>query len=474
MLAAQDGPRRVLVAVDRAARRLGLRPGMSVAHAQAALVDLTVVEANPDADAEALRQLGTWALRRYAPLVALDPPDGLFLDVAGATHLHGGEARLLDDLVTLLAQRALSARAAVADTPGAAWAIARFTPREPVVAPGCQASAVAELPVRALRIPRDLATALVQLGIERIGQLAAKPRAPLRLRFGPGVGLRLDQAFGHAPEPLTYLSLPDVPAARLTFAEPISAPETLHKVTERLLTELAAVLERGTLGARRLDLLFTRVDGVTQAVRVATARPTRTVAHLMRLFAERLALVDPGFGIEVAELIAARTEWFDEAQAVLSQGDEATGGEADVAELVDRLTVRLGASRVYRVGPVASEIPERSTQWQSPLATGPEAAWPPTLPRPVRLLSPPERVTVVALAPDHPPALFVWRGARLRVACADGPERITGEWWVADDEAGLVRDYYRVEVASGERFWLFRDAPAAEGGRWWLHGVGEA
>lgn len=446
---------------------------MAVAYAQAAIPDLTVVEADPDAAAGALQELGAWCLRRYSPLVALDLPDGLWIEVAGSSHLFQGEARLIEDLVTGLAHRALSARAAVADTPGAAWASVRFAPREPVIAPGCQAAAIAELPVRSLRLSRETVAGLVQLGIERVGQLAAKPRAPLRLRFGEEAVLRLDQALGHAPEPLVYLALPEVPTVRLAFAEPISAPETIARVTERLLTDLHPVLEQRGVGARRIDLLFRRVDGVSQGVRVATAQPTRAVRHLMRLFAERLALVDPGFGIDEAILAASRVEWFDAMQAGL--GD--LSGEyldADLAELVDRLTVRFGARRVFRVAPVASELPERSVRRVHPLTAVPDADWPSGLPRPVRLLRPPESVLVVALAPDHPPALFVWRRVRLRVARADGPERIHGEWWVSDAEGGLVRDYYRVETTDGDRFWLFRDGPAVEGGRWWLHGVGEA
>ncbi|MCJ2034250.1 DNA polymerase Y family protein [Methylobacterium sp. J-068] len=473
VVAASDGPRRVLVAVDRAARRLNLRPGMTVAHAQAAVPDLTVVEADPEAAADALQDLGAWCLRRYSPLVALDLPDGLWIEVAGAAHLFQGEARLIEDLVAGLARRALSARAAVADTPGAAWAVARFAPREPVIASGAQAASIAELPVRSLRLSRETVAGLVQLGIERVGQLAAKPRAPLRLRFGEEAVLRFDQALGRTPEPLAYLASPKVPRVRLAFAEPIGAPETLVRVTERLLSDLCAVLERQGVGVRRLDLLFRRVDGVSQGVRVATAQPTRAVRHLLRLFVERLALVDPGFGIDEAVLAASAVEWFDATQAPL--GDlVGEGADADLAELVDRLTVRLGTRRVFRIAPVASGLPERSVRRVGPLAAVPDADWPAGLPRPVRLLRPPESVMVVALAPDHPPALFVWRRSRLRVARADGPERVHGEWWVSDAEGGLVRDYYRVETTAGDRFWLFRDAPALEGGRWWLHGVGEA
>ncbi|HEY8565913.1 MAG TPA: DUF6504 family protein [Beijerinckiaceae bacterium] len=334
-------------------------------------------------------------------------------------------------------------------------------------------AAIAELPVRALRLSPATVEGLVQLGIERVGQLAAKSRAPLRLRFGDEVIRRLDQALGHSSEPLSYIEQPDVPFARRPFAEPISAPETLQKVTERLLTELCKGLEERALGVRTLDLLFRRVDMQTQGVRIATARPTRTVRHLLKLFDERLPLVDPGFGIDEAMLIASRVEWFDASQGTMADLGGGAGA-ADTSELVDRLVVRFGAARVFRAAPMPSEMPERSVRRVGPLVQIAEATWPESLPRPARLLSPPELIAVVALAPDHPPAVVVWRSERYRIARADGPERVHGEWWVSDDEAGLVRDYYRVETGAGDRLWVYRDAPVSEGGRWWLHGLGEA
>jgi protein ImuB len=91
--------------------------------------------------------------------------------------------------------------------------------------------------------------------------------------------------------------------------------------------------------------------------------------------------------------------------------------------------------------------------------------------RPARILDPPEPVEAMAVVPDHPPIFFVWRRVRHRVLKADGPERITGEWWKSENEVSSFRDYYRVETDKNARVWLFRDAPAAEGGRWWLHGL---
>jgi protein ImuB len=118
-------------------------------------------------------------------------------------------------------------------------------------------------------------------------------------------------------------------------------------------------------------------------------------------------------------------------------------------------------------------VPERSVRRTAPLA--PAQGWP-DLPRPARLLSPPERVeNVIALLPDLPPRRFTWRGRAYRVARADGPERIFGEWWRRSGEAEAVRDYFQVEDESGERFWLYRRGdgtdPRTGDLSWYLHGV---
>lgn len=473
--ATRQGPRFVIASLDRAARKLGLHPGLAVAEAQARVPGLKVVEATPEEDAEGLNKLAAWCLA-CTPLVAPDPPDGVWLDIAGSAHLFGGEARLIATLISRINRQGFTVRAAVADTPGAAWAVARFGGHrsETVVPPGSNAAAIAELPVRALRLPTETVEGLLELGVERIGQLAAMPRAPLKLRFGDEVVRRLDQALGHAAEPLVTINPPETPCARIVFAEPISAPETLQRTTERLLNDLCRALEGRGVGARLLDLLFTRVDNQRQAVRIGTARPTREVRHLLRLFAERLTLVDPGHGIDEAVLLATRTERLIERQMASAHIEGNVRDEADLGELVDRLGVRLGAQRLYRVAPVESELPERALRRVGPLAPSSGATWPDNLPRPAKLLDPPEEVLAIAVAPDNPPIFFVWRKVRYRVARADGPEQVFGEWWVRDEEISSSRDYYAVEDKRGARYWLFRDAPTAQGGRWWLHGVGVA
>lgn len=466
---AQDGARRVLAGVDAAARRLGLSPGMSAAQAGAMVPGLHLVPAAPEADAAALERLGLWC-QRYAPIVALDPPDGLLIDLTGAAHLFGGEAPLLADLSARLERTGIAARLALADTPGCAWGVARFGAGG-IVPPGGAAQALAPLPMAALRLGAEAVRALQDVGISRVDQLSDKPRAALRLRFGSEVLFRLDRALGREPEPLAALAAPETPRAALRFAEPVGARESLERVVADLCAQLVPELERRGLGARRLDLVFARVDRLDQAIRIGTARPSRDAAHLARLLSERLPLIDPGFGIEEAVLCASRVEPLAERQdSHLAAGPQAP----DLAALVDTLLVRLGAARVYRLAPVESDLPERAVRRVPALAAPLGAVWPADLPRPSRLLAPPEPVTAMAEIPDAPPLFFVWRNTRHRIARADGPERILGEWWVADAEAELTRDYYRVETEDGERFWLFRDAPVEANGRWWLHGLGEA
>ncbi|SEE65172.1 protein ImuB [Rhizobiales bacterium GAS188] len=466
-----EGNRRVLAAVDDAARGAGLRIGMTVAHAQSLVPDLHLVDATPAEDADSLERLALWCTR-YSPLVTLDPPDGVFIDIAGSAHLFKGEAALLKDLARRLEGAGLAARLAVADTPGCAFALARLG-QGGIVAPGQMADALGGLPVAALRLPLQTVQSLRDIGIERVAHLARLPRGGVRQRFGGEVLLRLDQALGATSEALTSIQPPEVPRATMKFVDPVSDPDDLKRVIAKLLDKLVVTLERRGVGARRLDLVFLRVDNIAQAVRIGTSCPNRDGKHLTKLLVERLVQVDPGFGIERATLTASWVEALTERQTVGRH--VARESEDDELEtLVDTLHVRLGPQRVFRLAAVESDIPERAMKRIAPLAKADGAIWPPDLPRPARLLSPPEPVMVIAEIPDAPPRSFTWQKQRHRVVHADGPERILGEWWKADAEVASQREYFRVETECGERFWLFRDAPAENGGRWFLHGLGEA
>ncbi|WP_262028558.1 Y-family DNA polymerase [Microvirga sp. Mcv34] len=317
-----EGSRRLVAAVEAAAYVLGLRPGQTITHAQTLVPNLHVTDATPDEDEASLAELARWCIG-YSPIVAPDPPDGVWIDIAGAAHLFGGEEKLVAHLLKRLVSQGIQANACVADAPGTAWAVARYG-NQAVVAPGRSVEAVASLPVPALRLPSATVEALHRLGIERVGQLAAMPRAPMVRRFGKDVALRLDQAFGHVFEPLNPLVPKETPMRRVTFAEPIGRLEDLQSVVKRLASRLCGDLERASIGVRRLDLVFERVDRRSVALRVGTAKATREPGHLAKLFDERLQTVDPGFGIEAAMLIASKVEPLSERQVAaksLVEGD---------------------------------------------------------------------------------------------------------------------------------------------------------
>lgn len=468
-----DGRRLIVLAADAAARALGIHPGMPLAHARALHPPLVSLPAEPEADAAALAGLAAWCLR-YAPFSAADGPDGIWIDITGCAHLFGGETGLLADLRDRLSRAGLATRAAVADTPGAAWALARHGDAPVrVVPPGGQAAALAPLPLAALRLAPEVVRGLRRLGVTRVAELAAMPRAPLARRFGADTLARLDQAFGRVPEPIAPAAPAAAVAERLAFAGPILTAEAFEAAIARLLPPVCAALARAGEGARRLDLLFERTDGGTQVIGIGTARPVREAAHLARLFAGRIGLVDPGPGVEAMRLAVTLAEPMPPVQ--LAGGPGGHHVEGDAGTLVDVLVNRFGPARVYRCAPVESDVPERSVRRLSALAAPAGAGWPAGLPRPVRLLDPPQRVEAMSLLPDQPPVAFTWRRLRRRIRRADGPERIHGEWWRRDAETVAVRDYWVVEDEAGRRYWLFRRGdgadPASGDLSWFLHGL---
>ncbi len=459
--------RQSVIAVNRAARHEGITPGMPVSHARAIYPNVSVVRAQPHEDARSLHRLALWCLR-FSPIVAPCPPNGIWIDATGVAHLFGGERPMLEKIAGTFKKNNITARVAMAQTPGAAWAWSHYGEGQTVLAeaPG----ELDALPITALRLNADAAHALWHVGIKTIAALRKLPRATIPVRFGAEVLRRLDQAVGFMPEPIDAILPPTAKQRCLAFAEPVSAPEDLRRTAQRLTNELCADLERTQEGARKLDLVFLRTDNQRQAIRIGTARPSRDSRHLFKLLAENLDTIDPGFGIEAVTLTAWRVNPLSPMQM---ETDGSTASETrDLGELIDRLANRVGEKNVCRFMPIASDIPERAAKRVRPM-TPVTGDWPVNLPRPVRLLSPPEMVSVTALLPDHPPARFSWRGESHKVRCADGPERIFGEWWRGPREVEEIRDYFRIENERGERYWLFRESRPARSAAysWYLHGL---
>lgn len=468
----RDGRRLLVAAACPAARALGLAPGMALTQARILVPGLDIVDEDAGGDAAWLLRLGLFAARRWTPRAAVAGDDGLWLDLSGVAHLFGGEAAMCRRIVAFCARLGLDARIAVAGTAGAAHAFARFGGEPVAICPiGGESERLAPLPVAALRLDEERLAAARRLGLETVGTLMAMPRAPLERRFGPALLTRLDQALGRVAEPFDPIVPEAPPAVTLSFVEPIATAEAIAEAVGEAVRRLVGDLERAGLAVRRLALIGERVDGALQSVAIGTARATRDRAHLYRLLAARIEGIEPGFGLERLRLVAGRVEPLGPQPVAGALAGEPPA--PDLVPLVDRLAGRLGARRLYRLSAVESDVPERSVRRIGPLE--PAAGWP-EWPRPVRLLSPPERIDgVVALLPDQPPRRFTWRGLLYRVRRADGPERLYGEWWKRTAEAEAVRDYFQVEDEEGKRFWLFRRGDGADPRTgdlsWYLHGV---
>ena len=473
VLATSAGGRRIVTALNDIAAAQGISAGMGLADAQALAPDVRVEEADFIADAAALTRLAAWC-DRFSPWTAPCGADGIFLDVTGCAHLFGNEAGLAAQAVARLARQGIEARAAIADTLGAAWAKSRFGSSAALaIPPGATRQALADLPIEALRLDPETASLLVRLGLTRIGELYPLPRAALAARCGAGVTRRLDQALGLAAEPLSPLPPQPLRWSRRSFAEPIATPESIAAAVHELLQHLTRRLGEDGAGARRLDLALYRIDGRIERAGVGTAFPSRDTRHLWRLFEEKLPQIDPGLGIEDMVLTATSVDKLAAAQLDLQRDESAEG--ADLGALIDRLANRFGARAVARPVARESHIPERAVRFVAPL-TEPRAAtsWNAAKLRPVRLLPRPEPIEAIAPVPDDPPRQFRWRQRAHRIRAADGPERIAPEWWRqrAIEAIEESRDYYRVEDDEGQRFWLYRAglycpeiAP-----RWFLHG----
>ena len=477
VLTADCRGRRLLTAVDAAAEAVGLSPGMALADARALAPDVMVEPDDLVATEALLSHLADWC-GRYTPWTAVEGQDGVWLDIAGCAHLFGGEAAVMSGLLARIRGFGFAARAALAPTPGSAWACARFAGQPIIIEEGETRDAIAALPIAGLRLEPEIAASLSRLGLRRIGDLYPLPRATVVARFGDVAARRLDEALGRVAEPIS----PRRPVApfrnRLAFAEAIGHADDIARGLERLLVDLSADLARASRGGRRFELTLFRVDGSFQEIAIGTARATRDPMYLACLFHEKLAAVDPGFGIETMVLAAAVTEKQAPEQTVM-QGARTKTGEG-IGALLDRLGNRLGFGRLHRLQAFESHLPDRAQRLAGDKLVGDSASIPelrhcPRLNRrPIRLLVDPEEMT--PMTPEErdgsPPAMFRWRGRVHQLRRIDGPERISPEWWRQDRNwVGGARDYWRIEDAEGRRLWLFREGGGVEESRWFVHGV---
>ncbi|MBS0123376.1 DNA polymerase Y family protein [Thetidibacter halocola] len=515
---AVHGGAQVLASLSAEASRAGLHRGQPLRDAHAMCADLVTRPAIPHREAAFLGALHRWA-GKYSPWVASEPPDALVIDLTGCAHLFGGEEPLADQVAQDCADLGLSVRVGLADTLGAAWALARFAGAEMqshrsgdaieqeahatrakagkrrhwerggttppraasvsdsgrIAAPGQSWSALSPLPVASLRIDTDTQEQLKRLGLRRVGDLLGQPRAGLARRFGRGLVDRLDQATGSAPEPVSPARPPDRFAVRLSFPDPIGLAEDVTAALERMVQRLCATLKDKGRGARTLRLEAHRCDHEMRWLSVTAATAHADPHRLLPLLTIKLDVLEAGPGIDMLRLEAIAHEpvhtraMAGHAEAA-ARGMARQQGSAALEDLIGRIGARLGPEAVTRRHPASSHIPEKTAQVLAAAWSEPARDWPaPPVPRPL-LLWPPEPVH----APDdpRPPERFRWRGRVFARLAATGPERITPEWWL-DEPAWRSgpRDYWRVETDRGERLWLFYAHGGTMSSGWFCQGA---
>ena len=456
---------------------------MTLADARARLPDLVVAEAAASADADYLAQLAVLC-GRFTPLVALDAPDGLLLDITGCAHLFGGEGGLRTQAATLLARQGLSVRACIAGTPDAARALAQFS-RITIAPAGQEESLVRQLPVAALAgLSDDTVRALSRAGLKKIDDLAERPPEVLAARFGQSLITCLNRTLGREDVRITPLRTPPAVVVERHFFEPLTQAASIENTLAELIAEAARILTERGQGGRVFEASFFRSDGVVRQLVVETARSSRDIAAIQRLYRERLDSLadplDPGFGFDAFRLAVPMTESLSTAQLYLDERTTETDG---VADLIDRLVVRFGQDRVLRYQPRDTHDPDHAAHLV-PAARArampgiSDAAWPvlePSEPplRPIQIFDVPQPIDVIAEVPSGPPVRFRWRRVLYEIAHAEGPECMNPAWW-RQTGAAKARHYYRVEDRAGCRFAVYREGAYGESAtvpRWYLHGI---
>jgi protein ImuB len=459
--------RKMITATNAHAEAEGISIGMNVADARAIFPKLEVIDEKTGRNSKLLKGLGEWCIR-YAPIVAVDLPDGLILDISGCAHLWGGEAAYLKEIVARLKNKGYEARASIADTICAAWAIARFGKIKSIIKSGEQAQDILSLPPAALRLDTVVLERLNKLGLNQIQSFIGMPRAALRRRFGEALILRLSQALGQEVEHIEPLQVPEPYQERLPCLEPIRTAIGIEIAIKRMLVLLCDRLQKEGKGLRNAVLKCYRIDGKLEQVEIGTNSATNHTGHLFKLFELKISGIRPALGIELFILEALQVEDATLQQEVFWAGKPGLDDQ-ELTELLDRLAVKVGAHAIHRYLPDEHYWPERSLKLAETLIEKPSTQWRTDRPRPTILLNKPALIDVSAPVPDYPPMSFRYLDMVHYVKKADGPERIEREWWL---ENGEHRDYYQVEDEFGRRYWLFRlgHYGADSTYQWFLHG----
>lgn len=467
VIAIPDHGRLRVTATNIRAEKQDIYTGMVVADAKALVPELEVIDNIPGLNERLLKVIGEWCIR-YSPIVSVDAPDGLILDISGCAHLWGGEQGYLTEIISRFKARGYDVRAAIADTIGTAWAISRYGKITAIIEPCMQLSVLQSLPPVALRLEQTVLDRLSKLGFRSIGSFINMPRSVLRRRFGTELLLRIDQALGHVEEYRTPIIPIEAYQERLPCLEPIRTATGIEIALQRLLELLCERLQKEGKGVRTATFKGYRIDGKLVQIQIGTNRPTHYIPHLFKLFELKISSIEPALGIELFVLEAPKVEDVPLEQETLWANENNGLDDQNLAELLDRIAGKVGVNTIHRYLPEEHYWPERSIKTTPSLKDRPAISWRTDRPRPVQLLNRPQPIEVTAPIPDYPPMLFRYKDKVHKIKRADGPERIEREWWM---DEGEHRDYYNVEDEDGCRYWLFRAGHySGEQSQWFIHG----
>jgi protein ImuB len=467
VLSAPDHGRLIVTAANVLAQTQGIEIGMAVADARAIIPSLQVIDDKPELPGKLLTGLAEWCIR-FTPVVSIDIPGGLLLDVSGCAHLWGGEKQYITEINNRFKYFGYTVSIAMADTIGTAWAIARFGQNNFIIESGQQTKALLPLPPSSLRIETGIAERLEKLGLRQINAFITIPRPSLRRRFGAQLLKQLDKALGYEEEKLIPIIPIEPYQERLPCLEPIVTATGIEIALERLLDTLCHRLQQEEKGLRMAVFKCYRVDGKIEKLEIGTNRPTCNTKHLFKLFEIKIDTIEPALGIELFTLDALKVE---ELSIVQEELWKHSGGLDDMglSELLDRIGGKIGAGNIHRYIPDEHYWPERSFKLAASINEPLQTDWKIDRPRPLQILSRPELIEVTAPIPDYPPMNFRYKGKLHKIVKADGPERIEQEWWL---QQGQHRDYYAVEDEEGHRYWLFRlgHYDTLRSYQWFIHG----
>jgi len=457
----------MITAANRKAETKGIFTGNVLADSRAIYPPLEAKEDDSDFFTDLLLRFAKWCIR-FSPWVAIHPPDGIVIDASGCTHLWGNEEKYVQDISTRLLHAGYHVKVAMASSIGCAWAMAHFAQTTTIIAAGKEQEALNPLPIQALRLPTELCDRLCKLGIVKIKNVLALPGTALQRRFGQELLLRLQQALGYVEEHVDFVFIIPPYQERLPCLDPIVTLAGIEIALKKLLDALCQRLQKEEKGIRNACLICHRIDGNIQQIDIGLTHPSRDEAHIFKLFTIKLSSIEPKLGIELFILESTRVEHFaNTIQKIWSKKGDLL--DDALLKLIDQIGNKIGSENIYRTVPDEFFIPEKSFKQATVLHEEMQTTWDATKMRPVKILSPPQKILVTAPIPDYPPILFRYKGKVHKIVKADGPERIEPAWWL---QGGLHRDYYYVEDDEGHRYWLFRYGHYKSGtsDRWFLHG----